>query len=530
MATLGLEEKLVCVICLELYQEAVTLLCGHNFCRKCIEDYWDRGEIDCPHCRTLFKLRPALHKNGALCEVVESLRAAEGQPAATEPALGPCPAARCPRHGRALELYCRTEKRCICCVCTVGQCEGHLRVLADVERKEQEKWLKEQLEENQNQKIKIDEQLKELQDETDRIQNSANTQAVAISEKVTCLLRTLEARRDKALQNIEREKMAVLAQAKETKQCLQDHLELLAQNTQQIQELLTCPNDVGFLQRSPLLTLPGSLASAPSLKWDEDVHQLNELKKMLDQIYQLLLRNETGPGMPRDVDPGFKEPTPGPVCRLRKELRQNYRNLTFDPDTANHHFHLSRQNQRVKHDSGSQLDTQPGRFQLWQVLCAQSFEAGKHYWEVEVSDHSVTLGVTYPELARKNVPGQTDNIGRNRHSWGLRVQEEGCQAWHDGKVQRLLGTPGHLLGVELDLSVGRLSFYSLEPRVQLLHVFDAFFTQPLSPVFWLCEGRTITLCQVAGAKPCSGPQGETLGPRRTVANEAGAGGGGSPDK
>ncbi|XP_044531080.1 tripartite motif-containing protein 65 [Gracilinanus agilis] len=336
MASLGLEEELDCVICLELYREPVTLLCGHNFCRKCIKDYWDLGEINCPKCRAPFEQRPALHKNGALCDVVEALRAAKEQPAATEPALGPCPAARCPRHGRALELYCRTEKRCICCACTVGQCEGHLRVLADVERKEQEKWLKEQLEENRNQKIKIDELLKEFQDETDRIQNSANTWALAISEKVTCLLRTLEAWRDKALQNFEKEKMAVLAQAKETKQCLQDHLELLAQNTQQIQELLTCPSDVGFLQRSPLLTPPGSLAPVPLLKWDDDVDQLKELKT-LDQIYQLLLRNETDPGMPRDADPGFKGPldlTPGPVCHLRKELRQSYEPLAPLPPAA----------------------------------------------------------------------------------------------------------------------------------------------------------------------------------------------------
>ncbi|XP_044540544.1 tripartite motif-containing protein 65-like, partial [Gracilinanus agilis] len=205
-----------------------------------------------------------------------------------------------------------------------------------------------------------------------------------------------------------------------------------------------------------------------------------------------------------------------------------YRNLTFDPDTANHHFFLSRQNQRVKHGSGSQLGPQPGRFRLWQVLCAQSFEAGKHYWEVKVSGHSVTLGITYPQLAQEDLPGHTDNIGRNRHSWGLRVQESGYQAWHDGKAQRLPGTPAHLLGMELDLPFGRLSFYSLEPKVQLLHVFNAFFTQPVSPVFWLCEGRTITLCQVPGAKPYLGPPGETLSPRRTVPNEAGEEG--SPEK
>ncbi|XP_072501841.1 E3 ubiquitin-protein ligase TRIM65 [Notamacropus eugenii] len=518
MAALQLEEKLVCAICLELYREAVTLPCGHNFCRACIEDYWRRQEVDCPQCRTPFTERPALHKNGALCDVVETLRATEGQLAVGEPVPCPSGAARCPRHGRALELYCRTEKLCICCACTVGQCQGHQRALLDVERKEQEKVLKEQLEENWSQRVQVEEQLEELQQKSDAIQNSTHTLALAVSNKVTCLLRALEAKRDKALQSIEQEKAAALEQARETKQWLQDHWEHLVQHTQQIQELLTCPDDMIFLQRVLLLTPPGSLAPVPSLKWDEDAGQLNELKKTVDQIYQLLLKDEIGPMIVGDPDPGLKEhrrplePVPRPGCNLRKELKQNYRNLTFDPDTANHHFYLSCQNQRVKHGSRSQHATQPGRFRLWQVLCAQGFEAGKHYWEVEVSDHSVTLGVTYPGLSRKNLPGQTDNIGRNRCSWGLRVQEDGYQAWHNGEAQRFLGKPGHLLGMELDLPVGRLSFYNLEPQVQLLHVFNAFFTQPLYPVFWLCEGRTITLCQLPGAKPYSGPQGEALSP------------------
>ncbi|XP_074080642.1 E3 ubiquitin-protein ligase TRIM65 [Macrotis lagotis] len=522
MASSQLADKLVCAICLELYREAVTLPCGHNFCRACILDHWRRQGVDCPQCRTQFQQPPPLHKNGALCEVVESLRAAEERPAAAEPGPGPGPgpgaAARCPRHGRALELYCRTERRCICCACAVAQCQGHLRVLPEVERQEQEKRLEKQLEEIWKQSIQAEEQLKELQQKRAEIENLADTLTLAVSNKVSYLLRVLEAQRDKTLERIKQEKAAALAQAQESQQWLQDHQEHLAQHIQQIQELLTCPDNLSFLERSLLLIPPGSLAPVPSLKWTGGSGQLNELKKTLEQICQLLLRDEIGPASLGIAEAGLKEhrgspePVPRPVDSLRKELKQNYRNLTFDPDTANHHLYLSCQNQRVKHDSRSQHATQPGRFQLWQVLCIQGFEAGKHYWEVEVSDHSVTLGVTYPGLARQKLPGQTDNIGRNPWSWGLRVQEDGYQAWHNGEAQRFLGKPGHILGMELDLPVGHLSFYSLEPQVQLLHVFDAFFTQPLYPVFWLCEGRTITLCQLPGAKPYSGLRGEAHSP------------------
>ncbi|XP_074116868.1 E3 ubiquitin-protein ligase TRIM65 isoform X2 [Sminthopsis crassicaudata] len=496
MASLPLEEKLLCAICLELYREAVTLPCGHNFCRACIADHWSRQEVDCPQCRTPFAQRPALHKNGALCDVVETLRAAEWPVAAGEPGPGPTSAARCPRHGRALELYCRTEKQCICCACTVDQCQGHQRVLPAAERKERQKQLEEQLEENWRQSVQTEEKLQELQQKSNEIQDSAHILAQAVSNKVTVLLRVLETQRDTALQNIEQEKTASLAQAGVVMQGLQTHLEHLAQHIQQIQELQSCPDDLNFLQRSLLLIPPEPLAPVPSLKWDEDSDQLNKLKRTLDQICQLLLKDEIGAVSLGDAEPGLKD----------------YRNLTFDPSTANHYFHLSDQDQRVKHGFKSQHIPQPGRFQLWQVLCAQGFEAGKHYWEVKVSDHSVTLGVTYPGLTWQKQLTQTDNIGRNPCSWGLRVQEKGYEAWHNGEAQQLPGKPGNLFGMELDLPLGRLSFYSLEPRAQLLHVFNTFFTQPLYPVFWLCEGRTITLCHLPGAKPYSGPQGEVLSP------------------
>lgn len=189
----------------------------------------------------------------------------------------------------------------------------------------------------------------------------------------------------------------------------------------------------------------------------------------------------------------------------------DYRNLTFDPDSANRHFHLSHHNQQVKHHRQPQGPARPGSFELWQVQCSQSFQAGRHYWEVRASDHSVTLGVAYPELMRHKQGTQTDNIGRGPSSWGLCVQEDSIQAWHKGEVQRLPSLSGRLVGMDLDLTSGYLAFYSLEPQTKLLYTFHALFNRPLCPVFWLLEGRTLTLCHRPEAKLPPGSQEETSG-------------------
>lgn len=137
-----LEEKLVCSICLELFKVPVTLPCGHNFCKGCISDHWDKqkqapagsdASYTCPECRRAFGRCPELEKNVTLYSVVELARDSDMR----GPGPGRCeaaPAELCRQHGRPLELYCQDERRCICCICTVRDCQRHRRVLFEEER------------------------------------------------------------------------------------------------------------------------------------------------------------------------------------------------------------------------------------------------------------------------------------------------------------------------------------------------------------------------------------------------------------
>ncbi|XP_021564621.1 tripartite motif-containing protein 65 [Carlito syrichta] len=312
-------------------------------------------------------------------------------------------------------------------------------------------------------------------------------------------------RRAMVLRDVETAKTQALAQAQGKEQWLQGHLEALAHYEHRIQELLEQADDLTFLQESQVLKPPESLGPLTPLQWDED-QPLGDLKELLSRLCGLLLEEESHPGAPATgADLGPVEapdplvPVPSEVCPLRRKLWQNYRNLTFDPVSANRHLYLSCQDQQVKHRRQPRDPVGPDSFELWQVQCAQRFQAGRHYWEVHTSNHSVTLGIAYPQLSRRKLGPHTDNIGRGPYSWGLCVQEDSILAWHNGEVQRLPRMTGRLLGMDLDLALGCLTFYSLEPQAQLLHTFHALFTQPLIPVFWLLEGRTLTLCHRPGA-------------------------------
>lgn len=180
-------------------------------------------------------------------------------------------------------------------------------------------------------------------------------------------------------------------------------------------------------------------------------------------------------------------------------LFPDHRNLTFDPETANKYLELSKGNRKARHGPSAvcRQQEQGARFEPWQVLCTQGLGHGHHYWEVKISSHYVILGVTYRSLPRQQQQGHKFTIGLNGGSWGLQVREDCYLAWHKGQAEKIQKQLYEHLGVSLDYSKGVLSFYGLGKRwerSQLIHAFHSVFTEPLYPVFWLCEGREVTLC------------------------------------
>ncbi|XP_078510679.1 E3 ubiquitin-protein ligase TRIM65 [Lissotriton helveticus] len=530
-----LHEMLLCSLCRDVYKKPVTTACGHSFCRECMEKRYDHEEgllgaqevdargFTCPDCCASEPQRPQLTNSVALCDITgDVMRWARGDPSGS-PERRPSEQqptvhsqttqhrecqAPCPRHGRPLALYCIPEQRCICLECTVRECSEHPKALMEDHRRGQEKNVREKLMETERQLASTEAEICKTMDKTNSIQENSDKFIVGVAERFAKLHRMLEECQTLSVEVMQGVTHVALKQAESNLKELQRRKDALVQHRLKAEELLGCSDDVTFLQLFPLLSIPGASVALPAVEFPLSqkvapvVDILSNVSKLLQELANSLHMVPSGSGYPTKESPVLKtpstvklEPSSLPGGTLRTELFKKYRNLTFDPNTANCYFQLSRQDRKVKHmeSPDRQWAEHPDRFKSWQVLCCENFQDGSHYWEVCLSDYFVYLGVAYKEIDRKNTDRKTSIIGRNAVSWSLQVQDNSHIAWHSGQEQKLVAPLYLRIGVHLDCSAGTLTFYGIGDKMEHIHTFPCIFTAPVYPAFWIGEGVHVSL-------------------------------------
>uniref|UniRef100_A0A673K7F2 RING-type E3 ubiquitin transferase n=1 Tax=Sinocyclocheilus rhinocerous TaxID=307959 RepID=A0A673K7F2_9TELE len=126
MSLLGLEDELTCSICLCLFENPVSLICGHSFCANCLEATWnDRvSSLSCPQCRMVFTSKPELKKNTVLSAVLDAYRIKAG---VSEPVKEHFEVKR--KDPDAIRCDNCMEAKAVktCLTCMASYCEDHVR-------------------------------------------------------------------------------------------------------------------------------------------------------------------------------------------------------------------------------------------------------------------------------------------------------------------------------------------------------------------------------------------------------------------
>ncbi|XP_026081533.1 tripartite motif-containing protein 16-like [Carassius auratus] len=540
------QDEFLCSVCLDLLKDPVAIPCGHSYCKICITDCWDQEDqkrvYSCPHCRQTFSPRPALSRNTMLAEVVEKLKKTRlsddcyagagdvqcdvctgrkyravksclvclnsycqnhlqqhesffrGKRHNLTEATGRLQEMICQKHEKLLEVFCRTDQKCICMMCTVIEHKNHDIVSAAAQRTEKQKQLKETQKTLQQRIQQREKDLQQLRETVESHKRSAQT-AVEDSERIfTELIRSIERSRSELIRLIRDQEKTAVSRAEERLERLEQEINDLRRRDTELEQLSHTQDHIQFLQSFQSLSAPpestdvnddlfSSLFSSDDLR--ESVHQLRDkledfckeqLQKISDRgkVLEIHLLSETSPSS-------------------RNDFLQYSHQFTLDLNTVNKLLHLSENNRVITNTYTFQsYPDHPDRFDVYQqVLCRESV-CGRCYWEIECSG-TVHISVSYKSISRK---GRGDEcwFGYNDQSWSLCCSFCSYSFRHN-KIETALSVKSisSRIGVFVDHRAGTLSFFSVSDTMSLIHTVQTTFTQTLYPGFSVGLG-SVKLC------------------------------------
>uniref|UniRef100_G3UK44 Tripartite motif containing 14 n=1 Tax=Loxodonta africana TaxID=9785 RepID=G3UK44_LOXAF len=405
----------------------------------------------------------------------------------------------CRKHRKLRRLYCRTEGCCVCGACLLEGHKNHDTVPLEEERacKEVEVRKVQANVENQMSIIASDNQkhqgrVASLSKLTQTMRNEVNTCFLEIIQEIKQL-------QVKVLEFVEREEAAALGKLGSSIQQSHSRLLELEGDSIWLRALLTNQSDQQFLQEFPRLKhFPAPVE--PLMGQGPNPNDFSESSRAKVD-FPLVSPCETPvetlafPSVPLSLDPeqtgGAQRPVPGDLTPLAPRPPA-YCNLNFDPATASAELFLFKETHSVL-NLGILFTQWP------QVLCSRGLAEGRHYWEADVSDSWVCLGVTYRRGGPLPCGPPRRSIvyllGRNPDSWCLEWDSLQFSVWHDNRQTVLPGAYQRTLGVALDCAAGCLAFYGVAGGASLIYRFLATFLEPLYPAVMVSSGASVTLKQ-----------------------------------
>ncbi|XP_015670544.1 E3 ubiquitin/ISG15 ligase TRIM25-like [Protobothrops mucrosquamatus] len=550
---LFLEDNIVCPICLEVFRDPVTTACGHNFCIDCLQVYWEHlaliGEQPyCPQCQEPLSSTPQLCKNITLGEIAMRFAREESQDPQklasfkhvpcdfcfarklkavksclqciaslcdnhiqshytdkifknhqlVEP-LSDLKGSMCLKHRKLLDLFCKEEGKFICQICVREEHKNHEVISLKQERSKKEVEIQRIHASVENQVLMLAEDRQKHRARVNYLMKVVKNARDEVSWAFTELIKEFKRLQTKVMDFIDQEEKSALLDMGNSIQRRHKQLADLKKQKLWLTNLMDDPSDFQFLQDFPKIKAITDCSEALiGLKCEEltsfvGIKQtLSDLKSQISMIGLCFINKILQKGI--TMVPYELLPTPTD----RKTLLKYYCILNFDATTANEELFLFKETHSVL-NMGILLDTYskptPG-FNHWpQLLGTRSLCEGCHYWEAEISNGWLCLGVAYSYQHRTEKSCMLYLIGRNNYSWCLEWDSVNFSVWHNNMQTVLRGDYYKTIGVLLDYAAGSLTFYGITSSINLIYRFLTTFTEPLYPAAMVSSGTSITLKQ-----------------------------------
>ncbi|XP_060790206.1 E3 ubiquitin-protein ligase TRIM21-like [Neoarius graeffei] len=511
------EEQLLCSICLDVFTHPVTTQCGHNFCKSCLTQCWEKSQhCYCPLCKEKFTKKPELKINTTVREVADHFKkkrdpdkpevlcdACTGEKLKALKSCLDCRATYCKthlkphnhvpslqkhklinpvenledyicqKHERPLELFCRDDQTCVCQFCTETDHKNHNTVPLEEESGERKTQLgKIQTDVQQM----IQDRLKKIQEIKHSVELSKRRTEKEKADSVevfTALIRSIERSQAELLEVMEEKQKAAERQAEGLIKELEQEITVLNRRDTELEQLSHTEEHLHLLQIYSSMCSPPHTKNWTEISINTDLSG-DTVRTALSQLQQTLNEKLT-----KTLNDKLKEA----VSIELKRIQQYAVDVTLDPDTANPYLILSGDLKQVTDgDKQQDLPDTPKRFnKCVNVLGKQSFSSGKFYYEVQVRGKTKwDLGLAKESIYRKMPITLTPQNG----FWTVILRNENqYKACADPDVPLTLREKVETVGVFVDYEEGLVSFYDVKSRSHIYSFTGQSFTEKLYPFF-----------------------------------------------
>ncbi|XP_043942065.1 zinc-binding protein A33-like [Protopterus annectens] len=450
-------EEFICPVCLELLNVPVTLECGHNFCKSCIDRVWEsQKQPSCPECREEYTARKyAVNRllANAIKRVQILCQKKEGQNPGQKDQL-------CIEHKKRLKLFCEEDESLVCSLC-VPEHPGHTFLTVQKVLKMYKDKLTTSLSHHQAslkhlKEIKCQQEMK-----ISEITDHARSLQLHITSEFAQLHQFLQEKEENLVKQLKEEKVGILNEMDENLRKIKEDIHAVQERISNIQLQLQQQDTRTFLKKIKTF-----------LKSIKNVQKVDDSQRVV--VHDLSLGMYKGPL------------TYGVWKEMKSILNPGLVNLVLDTKTAHPDLILSDDLTSIKHGNKRQeLPEYPDRFDTRLcVLGLEGFMSGRHYWEVEVENKTAW----FMGVAKESVHRKGDILMRPENGyWTLcRNREAEYTVWDIIIKDLKLREETKRIGMYLDYEGGQVSFYNAD-NMSHLYTFTDTFTERLYPFFNPCN-------------------------------------------
>ncbi|KAG9279489.1 tripartite motif-containing protein 7-like [Astyanax mexicanus] len=410
----------------------------------------------------------------------------------------------CREHGRLLEVYCRTDQRCICAICVLEEHRTHSTVSVQTERVVKQKQLG---------KIELDIRtsierrmirLNELKRRLQSLRNYAHAELSEVEQVLADVSHSVDRIRSELVGGIEEKRDDVIGKGERIASQLEAELGQLQERRTRLEAQTTSEDHIAFLQSFEEANIPYHDMGAlnPEEDGDLELHfslgeikaALGDIRERLDDIHMGEVHyRHSGSFLPESESMMSVRSLKKKEFSLRdlrkiksshKKVKMYLEDVTLNPVTAYPFLILSEDRKQLKRGEKLQFYRNSTlRFDVWSCVSAkEGYESGRHYWEVNVGDNKDwKVGVMRESAQRK---GLFDMSPVNGYFalW-----------WSSGQLRALTTPPlskvkgaGRLrhVGVYLDCEEGQVTFYNAKTGSEVYSFTNhTAFSERMFPVF-----------------------------------------------